>query len=247
MNWLHICRRSTRSLGPFARFNGNPAFTLIELLVVIAIIAILASLLLPVLNRAKEAGRTAVCGSNMRQLGLAASLYSLDNKGVLPDFLQWLHARPARPGDLTSGNLYPYLKSKPVYLCPTDTVALNVQANNVQANSLGRGFSYAMNCVLCHDDDTSKFVAPSRTLLFMEPNLGPADLSGVVGPVAWMGITNVLSSRHNGSGHLVYCDFHVERVKAAVAKKLERSKSFWLGGPTTDGTSLSVVANLPYP
>jgi prepilin-type N-terminal cleavage/methylation domain-containing protein/prepilin-type processing-associated H-X9-DG protein len=224
-------RQGTHS--SLCRFSG---FTLIELLVVIAIIAILASLLLPVLTRAKEAGRTAVCGGNLRQIGLAASMYSLDNKSVLPEFLQWLHTTP---GDISTGKLFPYLKSKEIYLCPTDKVAL---ASRPAATS--RSFSYAMNCIMCHDNDTSKFVAPSRTLLFMEPNLGIADLSGLVGPIQWMGTTNALSARHNHAGHLLFCDFHVERVKDTAAARLEKSKRFWLPAPTTDPTSLGMVANL---
>jgi prepilin-type N-terminal cleavage/methylation domain-containing protein/prepilin-type processing-associated H-X9-DG protein len=58
-------------------------FTLIELLVVIAIIAILAALLLPVLNRAQEAGRTTACRSNLHQYGLALRMY-LEDFGVYP-------------------------------------------------------------------------------------------------------------------------------------------------------------------
>jgi prepilin-type processing-associated H-X9-DG protein/prepilin-type N-terminal cleavage/methylation domain-containing protein len=60
--------------------SAGAAFTLIELLVVIAIIAILAALLLPALARGQAAGRGAACRSNLRQLGIALTLYVDDFK-----------------------------------------------------------------------------------------------------------------------------------------------------------------------
>lgn len=70
------------------------AFTLIELLVVAAIIALLAGMLLPALARAKQKGQGAECQGNLRQVGLAMSLYVDDNSQLFPDRRELKSALP---------------------------------------------------------------------------------------------------------------------------------------------------------
>jgi prepilin-type N-terminal cleavage/methylation domain-containing protein len=147
---------------PHAR--KTKGFTLVELLVVIGIIALLISILLPSLNKARETANRAKCASNLHQIGLAILLYQQDNQQLYPRTIQALDtagntptwgtgstaaattADPFTPGLVTvsdvSASLFLLLRNEQiggaVFVCPS---------SNAQAWDFGGGSNTAQNWV----------------------------------------------------------------------------------------------------
>ncbi len=107
--------------------NRKKSFTLIELLVVVAIIAVLVAILLPALNSARDLAKRAACGSNIRQILTAVTMYASENNDwVAAGSNDWYPARLQGQSPIRRMNLAAYFYTKMltdfhVIVCPADT------------------------------------------------------------------------------------------------------------------------------
>jgi prepilin-type N-terminal cleavage/methylation domain-containing protein/prepilin-type processing-associated H-X9-DG protein len=199
------------------------AFTLIELLVVIAIIAILAALLFPVFAQAKETAKKTQCLSNVRQIGLAWTMYAGDYDETccmsyyyLDDFrfeVAWDFKLDWAAGTTPSweyGLLGPYARNGEIHKCPS-----------FFGEAWGRPYTgYAYNATYLGGDafagydvaGMTQIGSPAETAAFAEGGFGEPVMAEnyLRAPSDPLFVAGKVHFRHFGFANVLYCDGHVK-------------------------------------
>ncbi|EIQ01575.1 type II secretory pathway, pseudopilin PulG [Opitutaceae bacterium TAV1] len=214
----------TRTVPP-----ADAAFTLVELLTVIATIGILAGIIIPTVGRVRDTARSTQCMNNIRQLGMALTLYAHDNKNRYPPVynsnrdLDW---RNIIFKNLYSRDYDSTLFRTTVFACPA---AMRNNETNI---------SYGMNAMVPRQSSTppsqssetyaDRIQTPSRTCMLIENS---NEVAGVL-DAAELGKIYAAQARHRKRYNVVYYDGHARThplPEIPADASTDQGKIFWKG------------------
>lgn len=204
-------------------------FTLIELLVVIAIIAILASILFPVFSRAREKARQASCASNLKQIALAAIMYSQDYDEMYPAADNGVYTWRIM--------LMPYIRNVQIFQCPSyKQAAGNNPFDGTTIPDLNLNAGYAMNVVHYAAGPPTPPAGVSDSMVYDAASVITFTDFNDAYTIANPGGDNALGwhrtddggKRHNGGANYAFYDGHVKFMRPTAVKDGENnSDSLW--------------------
>jgi prepilin-type N-terminal cleavage/methylation domain-containing protein/prepilin-type processing-associated H-X9-DG protein len=204
--------------------SSSRAFTLVELLVVIGIIALLISILMPTLSKARAQAQRVVCASNMRQLALAVNIYVKDSNGWLPFVCAgnipanqpgWLYTKsklstPRRQAkDAESSVLYKTLRTVNVFRCPNDVDG----TDDPFPSSVYPLTSFTMNLCMSKPQTywpqkASKY--KSHCVMFWEPDETERNITYTWDDGTSIADQSGITQRHGKTSNIACVDGHVE-------------------------------------